>query len=613
MLYHKFMAYRVKSRTRIRGMKYRKQHPVLSLTTLSSLGLCATAIYASLGVWDNTAGKWAGRESGGVSWEFAAEIPPDRDPAFRRAEREASVDPISAVESEEWRNWPVSADLLRPWESSQLDGISSLQEEFERRDREEKYQRHNGADVQRGVAVHAAVVEIEEIPLVSAEVEVATADTGARERSVDSSVDNSQSGPGVSSPATSASEISSQDRSQAVGGGEEGHAPSEGLAQSGDRNNDDAVVDNSETYRWVSAKVREGDSLSLLFSRLGLSAGLLHDIVNSGEEAKKLASVRPGEMLRVKLDEGGDFEQLVLERNALNSLQVAKVSGKFEASLVSQPVEVRNARVAGVITDSLYMSAKRVGMTDKLIMELAGIFGWDVDFALDIKQGDSFAVIYEERFINGERYKDGHILAAEFVNGGKVFRAVRFESEEGYASYYTPDGHSMRKAFLRAPVDFRRISSRFNPERYHPVLGKKRPHRGVDYAASTGTPIRAAGDGRVAFRGVKGGYGNTIIIKHGERYTTLYAHLSKFSASVNNGARVEQGDIIGYVGATGLATGPHLHYEFRLDGVHRDPLTVDLPKALPIEKRYRVEFLAQSAPLVAELGKISSTRLASKD
>jgi murein DD-endopeptidase MepM/ murein hydrolase activator NlpD len=505
-------------------------------------------------------------QSGGVSWEFTAEIPPEGDPAFRQAEREASLGSLAAIEGDGWRQWSAPVDLLGQWQSSGLDGLSnigSLQVEFEQAEQQERQQQE--VTLEQSPSQKPAVAEL------AGESDVAGSDAGGQ----------------VSGESLAAA--------QAL------------LDESGA----DAVAEKGP--RWISAEVGKGDSLSLLFSRLELSAGLLHEIVTSGPEAKKLSSVRPGQVLRVKLDDKGDFEQLVLERSALNSLQVAKVEDGYEASLVSQPVEIRRARVEGTITDSLYIDAKREGLTDKLIMELAGIFGWDVDFALDIKQGDSFAVIYEERFINGERYKDGHILAAEFVNRGKVFRAVRFEDDEGYASYYTPDGHSMRKAFLRAPVDFRRISSRFNPERFHPVLGKKRPHRGVDYAAATGTPIKAAGDGRVTFRGVKGGYGNTIILKHGEHYTTLYAHLSKFGSEIKSGSRVEQGDIIGYVGATGLATGPHLHYEFRVDGAHRDPLTVDLPKALPIEKRYRKQFLAQSAPLVAELGEIAATRLASKD
>ncbi|MET0094196.1 MAG: peptidoglycan DD-metalloendopeptidase family protein, partial [Sedimenticola sp.] len=263
--------------------------------------------------------------------------------------------------------------------------------------------------------------------------------------------------------------------------------------------------------------------------------------------------------------------------------------------------------------DSLYQSAQRAGLDDSLIMELANIFGWDIDFALEIRSGDTFSLIYEEKYLDGDKYRNGAILAAEFINQGRVVRAVRYEDEHGDGSYFSPDGKSMRKAFLRAPVDFRRISSRFTRERYHPVLGKKRPHRGVDYAASTGTPIKAAGDGKVIYRGRKGGYGRTIIIQHGQKYTTLYAHMSKYRGKVKNGSRVRQGQVIGYVGKSGLATGPHLHYEFRVNGVHRNPLTVKLPAAEPIAKKYRADFKQKSAPLLTRLDLVSQTMLATAE
>jgi murein DD-endopeptidase MepM/ murein hydrolase activator NlpD len=234
-------------------------------------------------------------------------------------------------------------------------------------------------------------------------------------------------------------------------------------------------------------------------------------------------------------------------------------------------------------------------------MELVNIFGWDVDFALDIRKGDRFALLFEEHYLDGDKLRDGKILAAEFTSRGDTYRAVLFTDPQGNSQYYSPDGKSMRKAFLRSPVDFRRISSKFQPERYHPVLGKKRPHRGVDYAAKTGTPIKAAGDGKVIFRGRKGGYGNTVVLQHGGNITTLYAHMSKFRRGVSSGSRVKQGQIIGYVGATGLATGPHLHYEFRINGSHRNPLTVKLPDAEPIPAKYKGEFMQQSRQLLAQL------------
>jgi murein DD-endopeptidase MepM/ murein hydrolase activator NlpD len=219
--------------------------------------------------------------------------------------------------------------------------------------------------------------------------------------------------------------------------------------------------------------------------------------------------------------------------------------------------------------------------------------------------------MFEQHYLDGERLRDGKILAAEFTNQENTYRAVLFTDQEGSSQYYSEDGRSMRKAFLRSPVDFRRISSTFQRERYHPVLGKKRPHRGVDYAAATGTPVKAAGDGKVIFRGSKSGYGNTVELQHGGSIVTLYAHLSRFQKGVINGSRVRQGQIIGYVGQTGLATGPHLHYEFRINGTHRNPLTVKLPDAAPIQAEYKAEFMQQSQQLLAQLDLFKRTQVAS--
>ena len=243
-------------------------------------------------------------------------------------------------------------------------------------------------------------------------------------------------------------------------------------------------------------------------------------------------------------------------------------------------------------------------------MELAGIFGWDIDFALDIRQGDSFAVIYEEVFLDGEKVRDGDIIAATFSNRGESYQAIRYTDASNHTDYYSPDGHSMRKAFLRTPVEFSRISSRFSLGRKHPILNTIRAHKGVDYAAPRGTPIKATGDGKVIYRGVKGGYGNVVIIQHGSSYSTLYGHMSRFARGVHSGSHVKQGQIIGYVGSSGLATGPHLHYEFRINGVHRNPLTVKLPDAQPLPKQYMADFQMHANQLVASLDLLSKTNVA---
>ena len=288
---------------------------------------------------------------------------------------------------------------------------------------------------------------------------------------------------------------------------------------------------------------------------------------------------------------------------------VERKDGELVATTYNHVIETRQTHAAGVIDSSLFMAAQEAGISQNVIMELANVVGWDIDFALDIRKGDSFTVLYEELYRNGEKISDGDILAAEFINDGKAYRAVRYTNPQTNVSeYFTPDGKSMRKAFLRTPVNFARISSRFSTGRYHPVLHKVRAHKGVDYAAKSGTPIYAAGDGKVIFKGNKGGYGKTMIIQHGSKYTTLYAHLKTYNRKLKNGSRVKQGQTIAYVGKSGLATGPHLHYEFRVNGVHRNPLTVKLPASQPVPKRYMADFELTTTPVFAQLDLLARTQ-----
>ncbi len=365
-------------------------------------------------------------------------------------------------------------------------------------------------------------------------------------------------------------------------------------------------------HEWIDETVRSGDTLSGILARHGVGADQVYKLMKGEGPIELLSELRPGQHLKLAVEEKS-LQALSVSLAPHRNLLVELGQENFRASIEETPLEVRRNFASAEISSSLYLAGHEAGLSDNLIMELVGVFGWDIDFALDIRSGDRFTLLYEEQYLNGEKLRDGAILAAEFVNNGKYYRAVRFTDENGNSQYYTPEGHSMRKAFLRSPVDFRRISSTFQRERYHPVLGKKRPHRGVDYAASTGTPIKAAGDGKVIFRGTKGGYGHTVILQHGSRYTTLYAHLSKFRRGVGNGTRVKQGQIIGYVGKSGLATGPHLHYEFRIDGVHRNPLTVKLPDAAPIDGKLLAAFQQQTAPLLAQLEMVKATQLASAE
>ena len=361
---------------------------------------------------------------------------------------------------------------------------------------------------------------------------------------------------------------------------------------------------------WQTVKVESGDSLSVIFDRLKLSPQQLLAVVNADKQNNILTRLRPGQRLHFQID-AHQLQAIRYDISSERTLMVNLGNDGFVSEVIDHPIEVRSIHAHGVIDSSLFLAGQQAGLSDNVIMELANIFGWDIDFALDIRQGDRFSLLYEEHYLDGEKLRDGRILAAEFNNRGDTFQAVLFTDSEGRGQYYSPDGRSMRKAFLRSPVDFRRISSTFQRERFHPVLGERRPHRGVDYAAATGTPIKAAGDGRVIFRGVQGGYGNTVILQHGNNITTLYAHMSRYQKGVTNGTRVRQGQVIGYVGKTGLATGPHLHYEFRINGQHKNPLTVKLPDAEPIPAKYREQFRQQSAPLLAQLNQLNRIQVAS--
>ena len=363
---------------------------------------------------------------------------------------------------------------------------------------------------------------------------------------------------------------------------------------------------------WTGREIRvaNGDSLYGIFLEEGLAVSELIDLLRSGEDAQALKRLRPDQKLEIYVDSEQSVRHLIYHLDEIESLHFFRADGGFSSERQEAELERRLASVNGEIRDSFYLAAQRAGLSDRLTMEMAEIFGWDIDFALDVRDGDRFSVIYEELYQPDGTASDGVIVASEFVNRDRTIRALRYEDERGHAQYYSPEGLSMRKAFLRTPVNFTRISSRFGM-RQHPVLHKLRHHDGVDYAAPRGTPVRATGDGRVAFASRKGGYGKTIILRHGTAYTTLYAHLSGFAKGLRKGVEVEQGQVIGYVGSTGLSTGPHLHYEFRVRDRHRDPLKVKLPDAPPIAQKYKADFLDRTEELLARLEHMSRTHLAS--
>jgi murein DD-endopeptidase MepM/ murein hydrolase activator NlpD len=371
----------------------------------------------------------------------------------------------------------------------------------------------------------------------------------------------------------------------------------------------EAPQPEAPSTHWTEHRIKSGDTLAQVFHDQGLSAQTLYKLTNSSEQAASLARIVPGQQLRFELDEAGGLVSLEHVLSPIRKLRITASDEGYVSEEVVKDIEVRHAEAFGTIQDSLFVDGQNAGLSDGQIMELAGIFGWDIDFALELRRGDSFSLVYEEHYLDGKKFRNGPILAAEFINRGTTYRALRYEDKDGYASYFDEDGRSKRRAFIRSPVKFARVSSGFTNKRWHPVLKKWRSHKGTDYAAPTGTPIRATGGGTVTFRGWKGGYGRVVIIQHANKYTTVYAHMSRFRKDVKKGSKVKQGQTIGYVGSSGLASGPHLHYEFRVNGVHRNPLTVKLPKSAPLPKGELAEFQQSTAPLLARLENLAPPTL----
>lgn len=336
---------------------------------------------------------------------------------------------------------------------------------------------------------------------------------------------------------------------------------------------------------WQQTKVRSGDSLAKIFKRLGFSAKTTHAVtVASGPAGKILKKINVGDVIKYHKDQDQQLAGLDYPLSDIKTLHVRLTDNGYQSEISEKAVEIREAVAQGTINSNFWSAASTAGLKDNQIINLANIFGWDIDFALDIRTDDSFHVVYEQRYVDGEYIGTGEILAAEFINQGETFQAIRFTDGD----YYTPSGKSMRKAFLRAPVNFRYISSNFKKRRFHPIQKRWKAHNGVDYRASTGTPVVAAGNGKVTHSTYNKYNGNYVFIQHGDGIVTKYLHFSK--RAVKKGQRVKQGQVIGYVGSTGMSQAPHLHYEFLVNGVHRNPRTVKLPDAKPINKKYKAEF-----------------------
>jgi murein DD-endopeptidase MepM/ murein hydrolase activator NlpD len=350
----------------------------------------------------------------------------------------------------------------------------------------------------------------------------------------------------------------------------------------------ESSVESEPTFEaedYITHKVASGDTLAKILSKHKQSPQTTYKLSNAGEYAKTLRKIRPGDSVYLQIDEAGQLASLKYPLTKTETLIIKAIDNKFESEIETKQVETLLNFAQGTIQSSFWNAGIEAGLTDNKIMELAGIFGWDIDFAQEIRPGDSFNMAFEELYVDGEFIGHGDIVSAEFVNQGDVFTAIRYTD----GNYYTPEGRSMRKSFLRAPINFSHVSSNFNPKRFHPVQKRIKPHRGVDYVAAVGTPVLAAGNGKVIRSSYDKFNGHHVFLQHGERYQTKYLHFTRRAVKV--GQWVKQGDVIGYLGSTGMVTGAHLHYEFLVDGVHRNPRTVELPKAEPIDKKEKDQFL----------------------
>lgn len=374
----------------------------------------------------------------------------------------------------------------------------------------------------------------------------------------------------------------------------EAQAPSEtASAPNGGMDQDD--------LEWQRFTIERGDSLSSLFGQAGLNDRKMYRILNGKGKADKLSHLRTGREIEFGFDENGKLAMLVLHNSRTTKLKAVRKDDGFHTHEEMREPEVELAYANGEIQTSYILAANRAGLGTKIRNKLSRIFGWRVDFSRDLRKGDRFGVLYEKQYLDGEMIGYGRILAATFTNRGKTYSAALYTDAEGDSDYYTPEGESLRKAFLRAPLQYQRISSHFDMNRRHPILNRTRPHEGTDFAASPGTPVKASGDGRITYVGRDGGYGKTVRIDHGNEVTTVYSHLRSYKRGLHRGKSVQQGEVIAYVGMSGLATGPHLHYEYRISGRPRNPLHVSLPDADPIPEDKMAQFHAQVNPRLARL------------
>ena len=362
---------------------------------------------------------------------------------------------------------------------------------------------------------------------------------------------------------------------------------------------------------WYKDFVRRDDTLQSILSRLNIRNRDALDFIRSDQTASEIArSLIPGRQIEAETDIDGNLVNFEFQLNTDQYVTIRKTPDGYQAEKQFQQLEIRPILKSATISNSLFGATDAANIPDHIAIQLADIFESEIDFHSDLRRGDRFNVIYEGSYRQGELLKTGNVLAAEFINNGKTYRAIGYRGQDNQMQYFTPEGKSLHKSFLRSPLEFTRVSSGFSAARFHPVLQRMRAHKGVDMAAPTGTRVKASGDAVVDFVGQKGGYGNVIVLKHNNGVSTVYGHLSRFASGLRRGAKVAQGEIIGFVGMTGTATGPHLHYEFLLNGKHYDPMKVALPKANSIEARNKAEFDSVSNQLTAQLRLLASSNIA---
>jgi murein DD-endopeptidase MepM/ murein hydrolase activator NlpD len=371
--------------------------------------------------------------------------------------------------------------------------------------------------------------------------------------------------------------------------------------------------ENTQEIFWRTERVQRGDTIAEILRRLNVDDTAASEYLRTDKTAQSLSRLATGKDIQAEFHSNGSLVSLRYFDSNNNQIIIEKLSDKFITRTIAAQIEKRVLMRTGEITSTLFGATDNAGISDAAAIQLADIFSGDIDFHRDLRKGDQFSVIYEMTYRNGEPISTGNVLAAEFINQGHQYRALYYELNKNIGSYFSPDGKSMRKAFLRSPLEFSRVSSGFKLSRFHPVLNKWRAHKGVDYAAAIGTKVKVTADGTVDFVGNQGGYGNVVIVNHQGRYTTVYGHLSRFASGLRRGQRVAQGEIIAYVGQTGLASGPHLHYEFKINGQHHDPLRVALPDARPISAIQKALFQTTTSSINAQLSMLSGNQLAKLD